>query len=1083
MSKSSLPQRGTSFRYFRRYRMEIATLLAVSGAAACAVNDRAEPEKVRHTSNAIITSAQGVAAAQRAINYAVPAAVAFTQQNNCLSCHRQPDVLISASTAASLLPDILLDRSTATGTGFIANLVTGNQQPDGRWDDSGSTTSMSGESLWALAGYARAGGSLNVLPSIKAGLLWVVPQSSSITFPADGGPFAGAQRSYLHNDFTGAPQMFDWYLPTTQTVFASKVLLDLDTTLGAADVATLSAQQVSYTDALEGVTMRALTTSTVQQLSLASVAMAESGRARSANAQAIGAEILTRQTAGQGWGDPRTPDGTLAGVNNLTTGQAMYALCRLGLRPRVVPAVGAGLDWLTSQQQVDGSWPVGGHEPSVSTSWALLAVACASDTRGTAAFDPQTGNGTPNAPVAETLTTTLNITNSAADARMTSIAITGGPPGAVITVTPSTLSIEGDATAPVAVTVKLPKGLLPSVSYPFQAAISFEANGESAASTASAKYTAAIGALPDPLLADTTTTLPSAPTQVQVGSTVSLAALVSDAVSDPVTGGTVEYSLDGAPFVTVSVNPSSSLFSTSWSVPAMPLGNHTLHVAFLGDVPGGFNASSMDQIIDVEQPPPPAPTLAGIVDGSTSSTGSYALTGTGTPGDTVAIVANGVLMRTALIGSDGKWSAPLSLNPGTFVVAAVETGPGGPSTPTTRNVTVLPSAPIVAGPASGTTFTGMVTTVSGLATPGATVTVTRNGVVVATTTAAEDGIYSVGVDLVDGPNALSVSQTVNGQTSTLSGVTYNKTPAAPSIVSPTAGTGPQKTGAVVVSGDAVPGSSVVLLDNGAVVGSAVAGSDGHYSISATLPDGDHSLTTTASVGGVASAPSTAVSMKIVLSKPFFPAAPVDLTAYAPDTKGVAVDWPAVAAYSALDGQLSASCLPAARSVFPVGTTAVACSAVDSVGNTVQTRFAVKVILQVAPTFSLPAAKDMVVNTMLPNGANVSFDVSALDAQHKPLAAVCAPASGFFFPLGTTKVSCVATDTLAKTTASASFEVKVIHQDYTPGVAAAATTSDTVAGGGCSVSRASSSTSTYGSLGLLGLVLAAARRIRRRSSTT
>ncbi len=77
----------------------------------------------------------------------VPDAVQFTKDNQCLSCHRQPDTQISASIAAQLLPGVTLDTSATTGTGFIANLVTGNQRESGQWTDSGSTLSMSGESL------------------------------------------------------------------------------------------------------------------------------------------------------------------------------------------------------------------------------------------------------------------------------------------------------------------------------------------------------------------------------------------------------------------------------------------------------------------------------------------------------------------------------------------------------------------------------------------------------------------------------------------------------------------------------------------------------------------------------------------------------------------------------------------------------------------------------------------------------------------------------------------------------------------------------------------------------------------------
>ena len=131
-------------RHLRNRRYELAACAAITGATACATSTPSnDAENVRSTSAALLTSAQGTAAAQLAMNFTVSNAVAFTQQNQCLSCHRQPDTLISVSISAQLLPGVTLDTSAATGTGFIANLVTANQLSDGHWDNSGSTTSMS----------------------------------------------------------------------------------------------------------------------------------------------------------------------------------------------------------------------------------------------------------------------------------------------------------------------------------------------------------------------------------------------------------------------------------------------------------------------------------------------------------------------------------------------------------------------------------------------------------------------------------------------------------------------------------------------------------------------------------------------------------------------------------------------------------------------------------------------------------------------------------------------------------------------------------------------------------------------------
>jgi hypothetical protein len=1080
MTKSKSNRRTFAWRLNNR-RYELATLAAMSAATACANgNTSASTEKIGASKSAVISTAAGTTAAQNAINFMVPDAVAFTQQNQCLSCHRQPDTLISASIAAQLLPGITLDTSAETGTGYIANLIIGQQQADGSWRESGSDESISAEALWALGGYARSGGAINVLPSVKAGLLYLVPLSSTITFPNDAFSFSGAQRTYLNNDFTDSPQMFDWYLPTTQSVYATRVLLDLDSTLSANDVSTLSAQQVSFTDALEGDAMRSLATTTVQHLALTGIAMAESGRASSADGQAIGTELIARQTSGSGWGDPNSPDGTLAAVNTLTSGQALYALCRLGIRPRSNASVGAGLDWLTSSQQDDGSWLLPSHNSAVSSSWALLAVACASNPSGTAEFDPLTANGSPSAPVTETFTTTLNVTNTSSDPRNIAIAITGGPDGSTISISPTSLSLAGDASAPVTVTITMPDGLPASTSYPFAATASFTDSNGVAMSQVAATFTTAIGSTPDAALTATTTTFVSPPTKGDVGTALPLVAGVAGSDGQIVHAGSVAFSIDdGQAIATVPVTGDS--YVTSWAIPSnYAIGHHTLHASYLGS--SGtlvFAASSVDQGIDIEPPPPPAPVVSGVADGSSSSNGLYNMSGVGTPGDTIAILANGVVVRTATVGADGTWGASFELSPGAYAISTIETGAGGASSPTTSNVTVQPTAPTVGGPLPGTTFTSMMQTVSGVATPGATVNVMRGGIVVGTTTAGSDGTYSIGVTLVPGPNNLTVSQTVGGQTGALSGVTYNETPSAPSVGSPSTASTSQTTKTTDITGTTVPGATVVLTDNGTVIGTAVAGSDGSYSIPATLSTGQNNLSVTSSVGGVPGAPSPDFVIRVDGDKPFFPAPPHDILAYAPTDAGTIVTWPAIKAYDAQDGQLTSTCFRPSGSSFAIGTSLVACFASDSMGNKGATTFVVKVIPQILPTLQLPPGKDIVVKSAIATGANVSFDVTAKDAQGAPLAAVCIPASGSFFAAGTTKVDCTATDSVAKTAASSSFDVTVIPVPYYGVNAGTPAAAPVTTSGGCNMSR-STGTTDWSPLFALGLAIAAAGRRRKQN---
>ena len=81
---------------------------------------------------------------------------------------------------------------------------------------------------------------------------------------------------------------------------------------------------------------------------------------------------------------------------------------------------------------------------------------------------------------------------------------------------------------------------------------------------------------------------------------------------------------------------------------------------------------------------------------------------------------------------------------------------------------------------------------------------------------------------------------------------------------------------------------------------------------------------------------------------------------------------------------------------------------------------------VDPVIVVPA--DITQEATGPNGASVSFNVTATDNEDPNPQIVCEPASGSTFALGTTQVNCTATDASGNS-ASASFNVTV--QDTTP----------------------------------------------------
>jgi len=141
---------------------------------------------------------------------------------------------------------------------------------------------------------------------------------------------------------------------------------------------------------------------------------------------------------------------------------------------------------------------------------------------------------------------------------------------------------------------------------------------------------------------------------------------------------------------------------------------------------------------------------------------------------------------------------------------------------------------------------------------------------------------------------------------------------------------------------------------------------------------------------------------------------------------------AVATYSApevsdnYDTGLVATCTPESGSTFALGETTVNCSVTDSSENTSSASFTVTVVDTTPPTVDVPA--DVTTEATGPDGAAVTYSVSATDLVDGALGATCDYDSGDTFPLGTTTVTCSSTDN-AGNTGAATFDVTVV--DTTP----------------------------------------------------
>ena len=156
--------------------------------------------------------------------------------------------------------------------------------------------------------------------------------------------------------------------------------------------------------------------------------------------------------------------------------------------------------------------------------------------------------------------------------------------------------------------------------------------------------------------------------------------------------------------------------------------------------------------------------------------------------------------------------------------------------------------------------------------------------------------------------------------------------------------------------------------------------------------------------------------------------PQDLTVEATGPTGAKVTY-SVAARAGDGRVLPVTCDRASGSAFPLGETTVQCSATDSLQNeTVVKQFRVTVLDRTPPFVSVPFKKT--VRTSDRSGATVHFVATAVDLVDGRVPAKCSPSPGTYLRVGTTRVTCTATDKRGNT-GSRAFNVKVVFRLYAP----------------------------------------------------
>jgi hypothetical protein len=126
-------------------------------------------------------------------------------------------------------------------------------------------------------------------------------------------------------------------------------------------------------------------------------------------------------------------------------------------------------------------------------------------------------------------------------------------------------------------------------------------------------------------------------------------------------------------------------------------------------------------------------------------------------------------------------------------------------------------------------------------------------------------------------------------------------------------------------------------------------------------------------------------------------------------------------YAWLDGGILLGTSPSITLTASLGLHVFTLRVTDSYGAFAEASAGVTVEDTRGPVLTLPGKQTLQATS--PAGAIATFTASGLDVVDGPVGAVCAPASGSTFPVGTTTVSCAATDVAGNAT-SGSFTVTV-----------------------------------------------------------
>jgi hypothetical protein len=339
----------------------------------------------------------------------------------------------------------------------------------------------------------------------------------------------------------------------------------------------------------------------------------------------------------------------------------------------------------------------------------------------------------------------------------------------------------------------------------------------------------------------------------------------------------------------------------AWSfTPAAPLANggHSFTV-IASDPAGNASAASAAYALTIDTVAPAAPAIGSVTDdigtvqgtltsGSATDDALPAISGTASAGALVSVFDNGILIGTTAADGTGAWAftPPTPLAEGSHSLTTIATdGAGNGSAPSPAFAFVVDTI----APAAATINPSNGATVAGNAEPGVTVNIDVTGDGIADASAIADGTgawtYTPTTPLPNGTTVTVTATDAAGNGSPPSSVTVDSVaPAAPVLVSvtddvgtlqgPIAGGGTTNDTLPTLAGTAEAGATILVSDNGGLLGTVLADGAGSWTFTPTTPlaNGGHSLTIVArDASGNSSPPSPAFAFTVDATAPVAPA--------------------------------------------------------------------------------------------------------------------------------------------------------------------------------------------------------------------